>query len=210
MLIEGDEGCYQKTIDLSVASDGADTTGASSKRSKNSNCSKQSAGTKSVNQQEPSASSTGATKRQQSYKPSASPHWEAAKRLVAMYMTLLEGQFTSMSLPNKQRIATAQRSCLKILDGKAATPEELEAIVKYAAEDMKSWPNGPFAVSNFFGHARRWHEFKLKQGFPEKLARAMRAKTDMAEKLREQDNTQNATKTDKAEGVPSGCGRDRP
>ena len=189
MLIEGDEGCHSaKTTERSTVNGGADTTSESSELCEDSNSSSPSAGTKSTSQEEPSVNSTGATKRRQSYKPSASPHWEAAKRLVKMYMTLLEGQFTSYSLPNKPRIETAQRSCVKILDRKESTPEELEALIKYAAVDMEPWANGPYAVSNFFGFARRWHEFKLKQEFPEKLAREMQAKRlNMAENLRKQD-----------------------
>ena len=184
---EGEEWQSAKIIDSSAVNDGTDTISASDKSSGDSSVSSQSAGMKSGNQPSPSANSGEPTKRRQSYKPSASPHWEAAKRLVALYMTLLEGQFSSLSLPNKQRIETAQRSCLKILDSGESTPENLEIIIKYAVEEMKPWPNGPFAVSNFFGHARRWLEFKRKQGFPEKLEREMREKTDMAEKLRKED-----------------------
>ena len=190
MLIEGDGKCQSaKTTERSTAKGGADTTSESSEPCEGSNGSSPSAGTKSTNQEEPSANSTGVTKRRQSYKPSASPHWEAAKHLVAMYVTLLEGQFTSHSLPNKQRTDTAQRSCVKILDRKELTPEELEALVRYAAVEMEPWANGPYAVSNFFGYARRWHEFKLKQEFPEKLAREMQAKRfNMAENLRKEDS----------------------
>ncbi len=186
---EGEEWQSAKTIEQSTVKGGVDTTDESSEPCEDSNNSSPSAGTKSTNQKEPSANSTGVTKRRQSYKPSASPHWEVAKHLVAMYVTLLEGQFTSHSLPNKQRTDTAQRSCVKILDRKELTPEELEALIKYAAVEMEPWANGPYAVSNFFGYARRWYEFKLKQEFPEKLAREMQAKNiDMAEKLRKEDS----------------------
>ncbi len=190
MLIEGDEGCHSaKTIERSTVNGGADTTSESSEPCEDSDSSSPSAGTKSTSQEEPSANSTGVIKRRQSYKPSASPHWAAAKRLVEMYVTLLEGQFTSHSLPNRQRLDTAQRSCVKILDRKESTPEELEALIKYAVVDMEPWANGPYAVSNFFGFARRWHEFKLKQEFPEKLAREMQAKRlNMAENLRKEDS----------------------
>ena len=195
-----------KTIEPLVVKGGLGITCAFVRSSEDSGGISLNAGTQSTNQPSPSASSGGVTKRRHSYKPSASPHWLAAKRLVALYMTLLEGQFTSLSLPNKQRIEMAQRSCLKILDREELTPEGLETIIKYAAQDMEGWPNGPFAVSNFFGFARRWHEFKLKLEHPEKMEREMRVKrADMAEKLRKQDEKKENT-TAEASGGREGDG----